>query len=136
MHTLRFLGAVAVSLFVVAAFTPLANVLNIRMAGAARIEPSDAIVVLGRGGADSDGVVSNRSLRRLLRGVSLYRDGLAPVLVLSGSTAETLSRYEVALGLGIPETAILRASQGRTTRLEAEEISHLLLPLGHRRILL
>ena len=136
MRGLRVLGAVAVLLFVVAAFTPLANILNVRMAGTARIEPSDAIVVLGRGGADSDGVLTNRSLRRLLRGVSLYRDGLAPVLVLSGSTGETRARLELAQGLGVPETAILTTSEALTTRQEAEELGRLLLPLGRRRLLL
>jgi len=50
--------------FATMAFTPLANYINIRMAGVARLEPSDAIVVLGRGGADSDGILTNRSLRR------------------------------------------------------------------------
>lgn len=136
MHGLRLLGAVAVLLFVVAAFTPLANVLNIRMAGVAQIEPSDAIVVLGRGGADSDGVLTNRSLRRLFRGVSLYRDGLAPVLVLSGSTGETRARLDLARGLGVPETAILTTGAAYTTKQEAEELGRLLLPLGRRRLLL
>ncbi|HTY79563.1 MAG TPA: YdcF family protein [Candidatus Bathyarchaeia archaeon] len=133
---MRLLGAVAVLLFVVAAFTPLANVLNVRMAGHARLEPSDAVVVLGRGGADSDGVLTNRSLRRLLRGVSLYRDGLAPLLVLSGSTGETRARLELARGLGVPEAAILTTGEALSTRQEADELRRLLLPLGRRRLLL
>jgi uncharacterized SAM-binding protein YcdF (DUF218 family) len=136
MRGLRALGAVAVLLFLIAAFTPLANVLNIRMAGAARLEPSDAIVVLGRGGADTDGVLTNRSLRRLLRGVQLYREDLAPLLVLSGTTGETRARLELARGLGIPATAILRTRDAFTTKQEAAELSQLLAPLGRRRILL
>ena len=35
MRSLRWLGLIAFSLFVVAAFTPLANLLNVRMAGVA-----------------------------------------------------------------------------------------------------
>jgi len=136
MHGLRILGGAGVLHYNVAAFTPLANVLNIRMAGTARLEPSDAIVVMGRGGADGDGVLTNRSLRRLLRGVSLYREGLAPILVLSGTKVETRSRLELARGLGVPETAILTTHEGLTTKQEAAELSQLLQPLGRRRILL
>lgn len=136
MHGLRYVGLTALLLFAVAAFTPLANLLNIWMAGHAQAEPSDAIVVMGRGGADSDGVLTNRSLRRLLLGVGLYSRALAPVLVLSGSTAETDARKALARELGVPDTAILITDRGRTTREEAAEISQLLLPLGRNRILL
>src|SRR5712692_4806953 len=107
MRGLRFLGAVGLLLFAAAAFTPLANTLNAWMAGAPTLEPSDAIVVLGRGGADTDGVLTNRSLRRVLRGVDLYGDGLAPLLVLSGSEEEIRARATLARGLGVPATAIL-----------------------------
>jgi len=136
MRGLRCLGLIVLLLFAVAAFTPLANLINIRMAGVPHVEPSDAIVVLGRGGADSDGVLTNRSLRRLLRGVGLYHDGFAPLLVLSGSAGEAHARTTLARGFGIPETAILTTARARTTREEAEEIARLLLPLGQRRILL
>jgi uncharacterized SAM-binding protein YcdF (DUF218 family) len=131
---LRLLGLVGLLLFAAAAFTPLANCLNIWMAGVPMLEPADAIVVLGRGGADSDDVLTNRSLRRTLHGIGLYMDGLAPILVLSGSIAETGARARVAQGLGVPSRAILRTSSAKTTRGEAEEIGRLLLPVGRRRI--
>jgi uncharacterized SAM-binding protein YcdF (DUF218 family) len=136
MRGLRCLGSIALLLFAVAAFTPLANLINIWMAGVSHVEPSDAIVILGRGGADSDGVLTNRSLRRLLRGVGLYQDGFAPVLVLSGSADETRARRTLALGFRIPETAIRTTAHARTTKEEAKELTRLLLPLGQRRILL
>ena len=136
MRSLRWLGLIAFTLFVVAAFTPLANLLNVRMAGVADVGPSDAIVVMGRGGADSDGVLTNRSLRRVIRGISLYEGAFAPLLVLSGSADETRSRMALAQGLGVPGSAILTAGQAHTTREEAEQLGELLLPLGRRRILL
>ena len=136
MRGLRLLGLIGFLVFVAAAFTPLANFLNLRMAGVARLEPSDAIVVLGRGGADSDGILTNRSLRRLLRGVDLYADGLASLVVLSGSADETRTRSSLARGLGVPAAAILTAAPARTTREETEEVRKLLFPLGQRRILL
>jgi len=136
MRGLRCLGLIVLLLFAIATFTPLANLINIRMAGVPHVEPSDAIVVLGRGGADSDGVLTNRSLRRLLLGVGLYHDGFAPLLVLSGSAGEVHARTTLAHGFGIPEAAILTTARARTTKEEAEEIARLLLPLGQRRILL
>jgi uncharacterized SAM-binding protein YcdF (DUF218 family) len=136
MRGLRYVGLIALLLFAIAAFTPLANLLNIWMAGQAHVEPSDAIVVMGRGGADSDGVLTNRSLRRLLLGVGLYNDDLAPMLVLSGSTGETEARKALAIGLGVPDEAILVSAEARTTREEAAEMRKLLLPLGRHRILL
>jgi len=136
MRGLRLLGLIGFLVFVAAAFTPLANFLNLRMGGVARLEPSDAIVVLGRGGADSDGILTNRSLRRVLRGVDLYADGLASLLVLSGSADETRARSSLARGMGVPAAAILTAAPARTTREETEEVHKLLFPLGQRRILL
>jgi uncharacterized SAM-binding protein YcdF (DUF218 family) len=136
MHGLRYVGLIGLLLFVLAALTPLANLLNIRMAGQAHIVPSDAIVVMGRGGADSDGVLTNRSLRRLLLGVDLYNDALAPVLVISGSAPETEARKALAREMGVPDKAILVSAKARTTREEASEIRGLLLPLGRQRILL
>jgi uncharacterized SAM-binding protein YcdF (DUF218 family) len=136
MRSLRWLGLIAFTVFVVAAFTPLANLLNVRMAGVADVGPSDAIVVMGRGGADTDGVLTNRSLRRVIRGINLYEGAFAPLLVLSGSADETRSRMALAQGLGVPGSAILTAGQAHTTREEAEQLGGLLLPLGRRRILL
>jgi uncharacterized SAM-binding protein YcdF (DUF218 family) len=136
MRGLRLLGLVGLLVFATAAFTPLANGVNAWMAGVAKLEPSDAIVVLGRGGADSDGVLTTRSLRRVVRGVDLYHEGLAPMLVLSGSLAEIRARASLAHALGVPGAAILSAAPARTTREEAEEIRQLLLPLGRKSVLL
>jgi uncharacterized SAM-binding protein YcdF (DUF218 family) len=136
MRGLRLLGLAGLVVFATMAFTPLANCINIRMAGVARLEPSDAIVVLGRGGADSDGILTNRSLRRVVRGIDLYRQGLAPLLVFSGSLAEIRERANVARALGVPGPAILSAPAARTTREEAEEVRKLLLPLGRTNVLL
>src|SRR5262249_61736925 len=128
MRALRAIGLLGLLAFSIAAFTPLANRMNAWMAGTPHLEPSDAIVVLGRGGADADGVLTNRSLRRVLTGISLYESALAPVLVLSGSKAETEARRSLARGLGIPDSAILTGRQALTTREEAAEIEKLLLP--------
>ena len=136
MRGLRLLGLAGLVVFATMAFSPLANYINIRMAGVAGLEPSDAIVVLGRGGADSDGILTNRSLRRVVRGIDLYRQGFAPLLVFSGSLEEIRERANVARALGVPGPAILSAPAARTTREEAEEVRKLLLPLGRKNVLL
>jgi uncharacterized SAM-binding protein YcdF (DUF218 family) len=136
MRGLGFLGAVGLLLFAAAAFTPVANNLNAWMAGSPTLERADAIVVLGRGGADTDGVLTNRSLRRVLHGVDLYGDGLAPILVLSGSAEEIRARATLVRGFGVPAAAVVSGGPAYTSMEEAEQLRRLLLPLGRRRILL
>jgi uncharacterized SAM-binding protein YcdF (DUF218 family) len=141
MRVIRALGIAGLAVLALAAFTPLAPALSGWMAGAPRLEPADAIVVLARGGVDADGVLSNASLRRTLHGVTLYRDGLAPLFVVSGGPAphgvgEAAARADLARGLGVPGRAILTAAPVRNTREEAAAVRHTLEPLGARRILL
>lgn len=140
VRALRALGVAGVLALGVAAFTPLANVLNGWMAGTARLEPAEAIVVLARGGVDADGVLTNASLRRTLLGVDLYRKGLAPLLVFSGGVRggqdESVVRADLARGLGVPDAAILTASAARTTREEGAAMRQVLTPRGIRSILL
>jgi uncharacterized SAM-binding protein YcdF (DUF218 family) len=133
---IRLLGLAGIAVFFVGAFTPLANALNARMAGAGRIEPADAIVVVARGGADADGVLTNRSLRRTLVGVELHRKGLAPVLVFSGADDEIDARTRLARGLGVPAESVLAARGARTTLQEADVLAGLLVPRDMRRVLL
>jgi uncharacterized SAM-binding protein YcdF (DUF218 family) len=132
----RVLGAAAVVLVAAGAFTPLANGLNRWLGGPGRLEPADAIVVLGRGGADSDGVLTNRSLRRTLHGVALHRRGLAPLLVFSGSPGEVEARGGLARALGVPAGALALGVEAHTTQDEAARAGALLLPRGVRRVLL
>lgn len=136
MRGLRWLGVAGLLLLGVGAFTPLANSLNKWMAGAERLEPAEAIVVLGRGGADVDGVLTNRSLRRTLHGIDLYRHGLAPLLVFSGGPGEITARADLARGLGVPPAAIATALGAHTTHEEAVLLAKGLQTRGVRRVLL
>lgn len=136
VHGLRWLGLIGVGCFLVGAFTPLANALNAWMAGAPRLEPAEAIVVVGRGGADTDGVLTNRSLRRTLRGIRLYHDRLAPLLVFSGGPDEVSARADLARGYGVPAAGILSVPGAHTTREEAALLGTVLPPRGVRRVLL
>jgi uncharacterized SAM-binding protein YcdF (DUF218 family) len=141
LRGLQFLGVAGLGVFLLGAFVPLANVLNQWMAGPEQLDPAEAIVVLARGGADADGVLTNRSLRRALHAIDLYRRGLAPLLVFSGGPAEASRgeaelRAELARSLGVPAGAILALSSARTTREEAVVLGDVLPRRGIRRILL
>jgi uncharacterized SAM-binding protein YcdF (DUF218 family) len=138
---LRVIGALAMSAFVLVAYTPAANLLNRVVSPPARLESAAAIVVLAGGGLRPDGTLSDVSMRRALYGIALYRRGLAPVLVFSGPAAhhglsEGAVRGALAREVGVPGSAIVVETSARTTREEAERISALLLPRGLRRVLL
>jgi uncharacterized SAM-binding protein YcdF (DUF218 family) len=134
-------GAAGVVAFLVITFTPATSVLDRWLAIPARLEPADALIVLAAG-LDSDGVLSNSSMRRALRGITLYKKGLAPLLVLSGSPApaggrpEAQVRADLARELGVPPAALILLGTARATREEALEFGRLLRPRGVRRILL
>src|SRR5262245_17874939 len=80
---IRLLGALTIIVFLAVAFTPLSNVVAGRLAATETLNPSDAIVVLG-GGLLRNAVLNQESLRRTVRGIELYKQGLAPLLVLLG----------------------------------------------------
>ncbi len=106
----------------------------------ARLEPADAIVVLAQA-VEPGGELSDASLRRTLRGVTLFRRGLAPLLVLSGTQGSRGSegevRAELARDLGVPADAIVAAaSPGNTTREETASIASILRSRGARSVLL
>lgn len=133
---LRLLGAAGLLLFVVGGFTPLANGLNRWMAGPIELQPAQAIVVPGRGGADADEVLTNASLRRTFRAIALQKKGLSPLIVFSGDRLEIDARVRLARGLGIAAESLLPAYGAYTTREEAALIEGLLKRRGVERILL
>ena len=137
---LRVLGLISVLFFLASAFTPLANLLDIWNAPAPQLHPADAIVVLASGGA-SEGVLSSSSALQVRRGIAVYQEGLAPLLVFSGprgegDLAEAEVRAELARARGIPAKAILTEAEARTTREEALRQKTLLQPRGTKKILL
>lgn len=130
------IGAAAMLVLAVGAFTPLSNALNHLMAGEAELRPAEAIVVPGRGGADADAILTNRSLRRTLLAIGLYQKNLAPLLVFSGDAGEIDARVRLAQGLGVPADHIVGARGARTTREESAMLERLLRPRGVQRVLL
>lgn len=137
---LRTLGLLSVIGVLVSAYTPLPNVFAQLLAVSSQVQPADAIVVLGAG-IHRDGTLGKDSLRRAIQGIVLYRRGLAPVIVFSGtsyegSPVESEVRASLARQLGVPEKAILLESHADTTAEEAENITAQLRQRRAERILL
>jgi uncharacterized SAM-binding protein YcdF (DUF218 family) len=139
-NILRILGLAAILLFLLASFSPLPNALNDWAAMPAQIEPAEAIVVLGAG-LSGPGILGDVSMRRTLYGITLYHQGLAPLLVFSGpaygkNVGEAGVRADMAHLFGVPDAAIVTEATAQTTREEAGRIAALLQPRGVQRILL
>jgi uncharacterized SAM-binding protein YcdF (DUF218 family) len=135
----RGLGLGTLALFFLAAFTPLPVFVYEMITVPVHIERADAIVVLAGGGVMLSGQLTDSSLRRTVRGIALYRDGLAPLLVLSGAAgrrSESAARSVLAGKCGVPDTAILASSAGHTTHEEVAALQPLLKARGVRRLIL
>lgn len=138
---LQVLGALVTSLFFLSAFTPAVNLLAYWRAPGRALGPADAIVVLGEGGATESGQLSRPSLQRITEAIELYRQGLAPILAVSGSPSaatrtEAEARAGVARASGIDPAAVLTIGPARTTHEEAQAARAALEPRGIRRIIL
>lgn len=137
---LRTLGLLSVIGVLVTAYTPLPNVFARLLSVSSQAQNADAIVVLGAG-IHRDGTLGKNSLRRAVQGIVLYRQGLAPLIVFSGtsyegSPVESEVRASLARQLGVPQEAILLESHADTTAEEAENITAQLRQRGVKRILL
>ena len=136
----RILGALALAFLAVVELTPATSWVAQRYAEPARLAPAEAIVALG-GGLEPDGWLDASSWRRLVHGIVLFRQGLAPLLVLTGSTpavgpTEADVRARIARELGVPPAAILPVNGANTTREEALRVRAELEARGVRSILL
>src|SRR6476659_3395300 len=111
----RGLGVLTVAGFLITATSPLSNIVGRRIAVASgHLQPADAIVVLGAG-VMGNGTMDPESLRRVIAGIQLYKKGLAPIVVLSGSGPEPQMRTGLAESLGVPPSAIIKEETANTT---------------------
>ena len=102
--------------------------------------PAEAIVVLGA--AQYVGRPSPVLKARLDHALSLWRRQLAPRLVFTGGTGEGDTTSEAAVGRnyalrhGVPDSAILLESHGRTTSESMQAVAALLHDRGLERVIL
>jgi uncharacterized SAM-binding protein YcdF (DUF218 family) len=95
------------------------------------LEKVDAIVVVS--GGDNDA--------RISKGVQLYKEGWAPVLIFSGAAAEgdvsnAKAMARIAIRDGVPEDAILIEERSKTTAENATFTSDLLKQKGYNSFIL
>jgi uncharacterized SAM-binding protein YcdF (DUF218 family) len=97
---------------------------------------ADAIVVLGA--AQYNGTPSPLFGARLAHAVALYRDGIAPVFIVTGGklpddrTTEAAAAREYALANGVPAEAILVEDRSRTTLEQLRTVAGMLRERGLR----
>lgn len=98
--------------------------------------PADAIVVLGA--AQFNGRPGGVFAARLEHAVALWKEGLAPYLVVTGGklpgdkTTEAAAARAWAMERGVPADAILGEDRGRTTQQSIEAVASLFREEGFR----
>jgi uncharacterized SAM-binding protein YcdF (DUF218 family) len=139
---IRRLGIFTATGFLIVAETPVSNIAGQRLAVGEAVKASDAIVVLAAGLIHT-GILHEESMRRTVHGIELYKQGLAPSLVVLGparphepNPTEAEVRSKLARSMGIPPDAILKVETARTTRDESIQTGKLLQQRNVRRIIL
>ena len=105
-----------------------------------RARKADAIVVLGA--AQYAGRPSPVLRARLDHGIALWRRGIAPRLVLTGGIGDRDTTSEAAVGRryamrkGVPDSAILVETKGRTTSASLRSVARMLKAQDQRRVVL
>jgi uncharacterized SAM-binding protein YcdF (DUF218 family) len=83
---------------------------------------------------------SERLRRRVRLGVGLYREGVAPLIVMSGGgtgpVGEAAVMRDLAQEAGVPETALLLEPESRNTFENAANTARLLHEAGKSRVVL
>lgn len=103
-------------------------------------QPVDAIVVLGA--AQYNGRPSPVLRARLDHALGLYRDGVAPLIVVTGgvgrgdTTSEALVGARYLRAHGVPAGAAAAAGEERTTKTSISAAAAWLRPRGVKRVLL
>jgi len=77
-------------------------------------ERFDAIIILGAG-AKSEREPSQMTLSRLLRGLTLFKEGVADWIIISGNRVETKAILNTLTRLGVPTDRIIVENRSRTT---------------------
>jgi len=101
---------------------------------------ADAIIVLGA--AQYNGRPSPVLQARLDHALALYREGLAPTVVLTGGKkvgdafTEATTGYNYLREHGMPDSALLKEVDGTTTWDSLKAVSRFLLPKGRDKVVL
>lgn len=97
-----------------------------------KCHPADAIVVISGGDTNA----------RTDRAIQLYKDGWAPMVVVSGAAADKTGRSNAAamraraISKGVPVSAVIEEDRSETTQQNAEEVGGILAEEKFRDIIL
>lgn len=100
--------------------------------GSGNCQNADAIVVISGGDTNA----------RTSEAISLYKNGWAPLLIVSGAAADKtgLSNAEAmkrrAMAQGVPQSAIIAEETSETTKQNASEVAAVVKQRGMKRIIL
>jgi uncharacterized SAM-binding protein YcdF (DUF218 family) len=103
-------------------------------------EPADAIVVLGA--AQYNGRPSPVLRARLDHALSLYREGVSPLVLVTGgvgrgdTTSEAVVGRRYLVAQGVPADAVVAQGEGRTTMASMNAVAQWLRARGMRRVVL
>ena len=102
---------------------------------------ADAVVVLGAGAYDT-ATLTPDSAYRLVQGLQLWRQGYAPLVILSGAghrqmpVTDAEAMASVAKSLGVPNTVLVVDSAPSSTRTQAESVARIARQRGIVTVLL
>ncbi|GAP11004.1 uncharacterized conserved protein [Bellilinea caldifistulae] len=115
----------------------------------AELPPADVILVLGGGTESSDaprsGVEVNGAGDRVIHAVRLYRQGIAPYILLSGGNIEWLSARtttpalemrELMLFMGVPDSVLILQDQSQNTAEDVFYSTQILRERGFDKVIL
>lgn len=131
-------GVIALAaVWLVVAFTPLGLWLAKDLTRRDPLQPADAVYILGSS-VQKDGEPTGEAMSRLLGGLALLQQGMAPMLVVSElpppypSHSQACRRIMDGLSM---EQPILSAGETRNTRTEAVAVGDLYRDRGWKRVL-
>jgi len=136
----RLLQAIGLLLLAAAIIYTVSLVLVLVVSQEDQREPADAIVVLGA--AQYNGRPSPVLRARLDHALGLYRDHLAPLVLVAGgvgrgdTTSEAMVGRRYLIAHGVPADAVVAQSEGRTTMASMTAVTDWLHQQGLGRALL
>jgi uncharacterized SAM-binding protein YcdF (DUF218 family) len=113
-----------------AGLSPLSRWLSVPLVVGESPRRADAVVVLGAGAYDTE-VLTPHSSYRLVRGLQLWRQGYAPVLIFSGGGhrqmpgTDAKAMASTAQSLGVPPAVVLLDPEPTSTREQALSVARI-----------
>jgi uncharacterized SAM-binding protein YcdF (DUF218 family) len=139
--TVLVMAAAGVALLSFAGSRAVISWVSVPLVTSDRLRPVDAIVVLGAGAHDGTSLTPETA-SRLLHGLQLFKDGVAPRMILSGGghrhsrVTDAQAMATVAMTLGVSSAALILDPRPTSTSAQATSVADLARQHGIRSIAL